>query len=75
MFLSLFCLQEGLKERELCVFFRNNHFNTMFKVLKSFSCDPNIDVTIVLSSDIYSVVSVQGSALFTCYRSGLHKSA
>ncbi|VAI90775.1 unnamed protein product [Triticum turgidum subsp. durum] len=28
---SLFCLQEGLKERELCVFFRNNHFNTMFK--------------------------------------------
>lgn len=29
---SLFCLQEGLKERELCVFFRNNHFSTMFKV-------------------------------------------
>jgi len=28
---SLFCLQEGLNERELCVFFRNNHFNTMFK--------------------------------------------
>ncbi|XP_076930247.1 uncharacterized protein LOC143594958 [Bidens hawaiensis] len=28
---GLFCLQEGLKERELCVFFRNNHFNTMFK--------------------------------------------
>ncbi|THU47937.1 hypothetical protein C4D60_Mb09t20930 [Musa balbisiana] len=27
----LFCLQEGLKERELCVFFRNNHFSTMFK--------------------------------------------
>ncbi|BBH03283.1 Protein of unknown function D [Prunus dulcis] len=23
--------QEGLKERELCVFFRNNHFSTMFK--------------------------------------------
>ncbi|OIT08866.1 hypothetical protein A4A49_05954, partial [Nicotiana attenuata] len=22
---------KGLKERELCVFFRNNHFNTMFK--------------------------------------------
>ncbi|KAG9451665.1 hypothetical protein H6P81_004569 [Aristolochia fimbriata] len=28
---GLFCLQEGLKEHELCVFFRNNHFNTMFK--------------------------------------------
>ncbi|XP_010529522.1 PREDICTED: ubiquitin carboxyl-terminal hydrolase MINDY-1-like [Tarenaya hassleriana] len=30
-FCGLFCLQEGLKERELCVFFRNNHFSTMFK--------------------------------------------
>ncbi|CAN0841577.1 Ubiquitin carboxyl-terminal hydrolase MINDY-1 [Linum grandiflorum] len=30
-FYGLFCLQEGLKERELCVFFRNNHFSTMFK--------------------------------------------
>uniref|UniRef100_J3MHK4 MINDY deubiquitinase domain-containing protein n=2 Tax=Oryza brachyantha TaxID=4533 RepID=J3MHK4_ORYBR len=29
---GLFCLQEGLNERELCVFFRNNHFNTMFKL-------------------------------------------
>lgn len=28
---GLFSLQESLKERELCVFFRNNHFNTMFK--------------------------------------------
>ncbi|KAG1359071.1 putative ubiquitin carboxyl-terminal hydrolase MINDY-1 [Cocos nucifera] len=28
---GLFCLQEGIKERELCVFFRNNHFCTMFK--------------------------------------------
>ncbi|CAI9110800.1 OLC1v1010887C1 [Oldenlandia corymbosa var. corymbosa] len=28
---GMFCLQEGLKEREVCVFFRNNHFNTMFK--------------------------------------------
>ncbi|KAL5660784.1 hypothetical protein ACJX0J_027909, partial [Zea mays] len=28
---GLFCLQEELKENELCVFFRNNHFNTMFK--------------------------------------------
>ncbi|KAK8951755.1 hypothetical protein KSP39_PZI004409 [Platanthera zijinensis] len=28
---GLFCLQEGLKERELCIFFRNNHFSTMFK--------------------------------------------
>lgn len=28
---GLICLQEELKERELCVFFRNNHFNTMFK--------------------------------------------
>ncbi|XP_078440314.1 FAM63A-like protein (DUF544) [Wolffia australiana] len=28
---GLFCLQEDLKERELCVFFRNNHFSTMFK--------------------------------------------
>ncbi|KAJ7952395.1 putative FAM63A-like protein [Quillaja saponaria] len=31
-FYGLFCLQEGLKERELCVFFRNNHFSTMFKI-------------------------------------------
>ncbi|CAL9232536.1 unnamed protein product [Arabidopsis halleri] len=30
-FCGLFSLQEGLKERELCVFFRNNHFCTMFK--------------------------------------------
>ncbi|XP_076920763.1 uncharacterized protein LOC143581980 [Bidens hawaiensis] len=29
---GLFSLQDGLKERELCVFFRNNHFNTMFKL-------------------------------------------
>ncbi|KAK1374775.1 putative ubiquitin carboxyl-terminal hydrolase MINDY-1 [Heracleum sosnowskyi] len=29
---GLICLQEELKERELCVFFRNNHFNTMFKL-------------------------------------------
>ncbi|XP_077248125.1 uncharacterized protein LOC143887817 [Tasmannia lanceolata] len=28
---GLFCLLEGLKERELCVFFRNNHFSTLFK--------------------------------------------
>ncbi|XP_047338515.1 ubiquitin carboxyl-terminal hydrolase MINDY-1-like [Impatiens glandulifera] len=28
---GLLSLQDGLKERELCVFFRNNHFNTMFK--------------------------------------------
>nr|XP_043628471.1 ubiquitin carboxyl-terminal hydrolase MINDY-1-like [Erigeron canadensis] len=28
---GLFSLQEGVKENELCVFFRNNHFNTMFK--------------------------------------------
>ncbi|XP_040986181.1 ubiquitin carboxyl-terminal hydrolase MINDY-1-like isoform X3 [Juglans microcarpa x Juglans regia] len=28
---GLFCLRDGLKERELCVFFRNNHFSTMFK--------------------------------------------
>ncbi|KAI4303485.1 hypothetical protein MLD38_039108 [Melastoma candidum] len=28
---GLFSLQESLKERELCVFFRNNHFSTMFK--------------------------------------------
>ncbi|KAA8521963.1 hypothetical protein F0562_012723 [Nyssa sinensis] len=28
---GLLLLQDGLKERELCVFFRNNHFNTMFK--------------------------------------------
>ncbi|KAH9620402.1 hypothetical protein KSS87_015240 [Heliosperma pusillum] len=31
-FYGLFSLQEGLKERELCVFFRNNHFSTMFKL-------------------------------------------
>ncbi|KAK4769449.1 hypothetical protein SAY86_027599 [Trapa natans] len=30
-FYGLFCLQDGLKEHELCVFFRNNHFSTMFK--------------------------------------------
>lgn len=30
-FYGLFSLQEGLNERELCVFFRNNHFSTMFK--------------------------------------------
>ncbi|KAK8503813.1 hypothetical protein V6N12_018987 [Hibiscus sabdariffa] len=30
-FYGLFSLQEGLKESELCVFFRNNHFSTMFK--------------------------------------------
>lgn len=29
---GLFSLQDGLKERELCVFFRNNHFSTMFKL-------------------------------------------
>ncbi|XP_022851172.1 ubiquitin carboxyl-terminal hydrolase MINDY-1 isoform X1 [Olea europaea var. sylvestris] len=28
---GLFCLKDKVKERELCVFFRNNHFNTMFK--------------------------------------------
>ncbi|XP_031477739.1 uncharacterized protein LOC116248869 isoform X1 [Nymphaea colorata] len=28
---GLFCLQEHLKEHSLCVFFRNNHFSTMFK--------------------------------------------
>ncbi|KAL8543812.1 hypothetical protein ACS0TY_004391 [Phlomoides rotata] len=28
---GLFCLQDQVKEREICVFFRNNHFNTMFK--------------------------------------------
>ncbi|KAF7127528.1 hypothetical protein RHSIM_Rhsim11G0008000 [Rhododendron simsii] len=28
---GLFSLRDGLKERELCVFFRNNHFSTMFK--------------------------------------------
>ncbi|CBI34769.3 unnamed protein product, partial [Vitis vinifera] len=29
---GLFCLRDNLKERELCVFFRNNHFSTMFKL-------------------------------------------
>ncbi|KAK1295852.1 hypothetical protein QJS10_CPB15g00716 [Acorus calamus] len=28
---GLFCLRECIKERQLCVFFRNNHFSTMFK--------------------------------------------
>ncbi|GER40542.1 protein FAM63A [Striga asiatica] len=28
---GLFCLQDKVKEREICVFFRNNHFNAMFK--------------------------------------------
>jgi hypothetical protein len=31
-FYRLFSLIEGLKDRELCVFFRNNHFSTMFKL-------------------------------------------
>ncbi|KAH9557463.1 hypothetical protein CY35_07G085600 [Sphagnum magellanicum] len=29
--LTVYGLIEGLKDRELCVFFRNNHFSTMFK--------------------------------------------
>ncbi|XP_057449406.1 uncharacterized protein LOC130740742 isoform X2 [Lotus japonicus] len=29
--IGLSSLQDGLKEHELCVFFRNNHFSTMFK--------------------------------------------
>ncbi|KAL7160223.1 hypothetical protein ABFS83_01G079000 [Erythranthe nasuta] len=28
---GLSCLQDEVTEREICVFFRNNHFNTMFK--------------------------------------------
>ncbi|CAI5503102.1 unnamed protein product, partial [Closterium sp. Naga37s-1] len=28
---GLFSLQEGVKENQLCVFFRNNHFSTLFK--------------------------------------------
>ncbi|MCL7032740.1 hypothetical protein MKW94_016849 [Papaver nudicaule] len=28
---GLFALQDGLKDGELCIFFRNNHFNTMLK--------------------------------------------
>lgn len=28
---GLICLREDMEEQELCVFFRNNHFNTMFK--------------------------------------------
>ncbi|MCI17667.1 protein FAM63A, partial [Trifolium medium] len=31
-FYGLFSLQDGLKERELCVFSRDNQFSTMFKV-------------------------------------------
>ncbi|XP_057520094.1 uncharacterized protein LOC130800523 [Amaranthus tricolor] len=31
-FYGLFSLQDNLKERELCVFFRNNHFSTMYKL-------------------------------------------
>ncbi|CAI5721683.1 unnamed protein product [Peronospora effusa] len=30
-FYGLVKLQEGLRERQLCVFFRNNHFSTLFK--------------------------------------------
>ncbi|XP_076926585.1 uncharacterized protein LOC143589816 [Bidens hawaiensis] len=30
---GLFCLQAGLEEQKLCVFFHNNHFNTMFRYL------------------------------------------
>ncbi|KAM0070080.1 putative MINDY deubiquitinase [Helianthus debilis subsp. tardiflorus] len=28
---SLYCLIDGIKDRELCVLFRNDHFSTMFK--------------------------------------------
>ncbi|XP_021754071.1 ubiquitin carboxyl-terminal hydrolase MINDY-1-like [Chenopodium quinoa] len=31
-FYGLFCLQAGLDDHKLCVFFRNNHFSTMFKL-------------------------------------------
>ncbi|XP_022003534.1 uncharacterized protein LOC110900988 [Helianthus annuus] len=29
---GLYCLIDGIKDRELCVLFRNDHFSTMFKV-------------------------------------------
>lgn len=29
---GLVCLHEGVRERELCVLFRNNHFSTLFKL-------------------------------------------
>jgi hypothetical protein len=54
----LFCLQEGLKERELCVFFRNNHFSTMFKVG---------GLLIVFSFSIYLVLK-DSCSLFNFHR-------
>lgn len=33
-------LHEGVRERQLCVFFRNNHFSTLFKVSKERACGP-----------------------------------
>jgi hypothetical protein len=39
-FHRLFSLIEDLKDRELCVFFRNNHFSTMFKVCLCYCCQP-----------------------------------
>jgi hypothetical protein len=29
---GLVCLHEAVRERELCVLFRNNHFSTLFKL-------------------------------------------
>ncbi|CAN6579262.1 unnamed protein product [Malus baccata var. baccata] len=49
-FYGLFCLQEGLKERELCVFFRNNHFSTLFK----------ISFRLQFNSELYLLATDQG---------------
>jgi hypothetical protein len=35
-FLRLICLKERLQEEQLCIFFRKNHFSTMFKVCEFF---------------------------------------
>uniref|UniRef100_A0A2N9H9I8 MINDY deubiquitinase domain-containing protein n=1 Tax=Fagus sylvatica TaxID=28930 RepID=A0A2N9H9I8_FAGSY len=66
-FYGLFCLQDGLKERELCVFFRNNHFSTMFKVSKSWnvlSHDLIIDVAAdempTYDGELYLLATDQG---------------
>ncbi|KAF6133952.1 hypothetical protein GIB67_040716 [Kingdonia uniflora] len=57
---GLFCLQEGLKERELCVFFRNNHFSTLFKAsykLSPFFC---FRFCLQFNNELYLLATDQG---------------
>ena len=53
-------LQEGLRERQLCVFFRNNHFSTLFKVGKKSLCDidsRSIVVVVILNASLMCVLN------------------